>query len=125
MNSGDGVAQIKTGAKPRDKQCRVPVYERKEYLPGDNVDKTLKNLVIDLSDFTISEECDLKIKNFNNQTFSMICAKDHICSKKQMLKILMREIGQKPKSKTTAFHLRMIMDDPSCIFTVRRFLGKS
>ena len=84
------------------------------------------SLILDtkLEDMIISEECELKVKEHNEKTMMLVCAKEHCCESKPSLKMVVKDLGAKPQEKSLFFHLRMLHEDPSTLTTVRHLLDE-
>ena len=106
----------------RPRQVRVPKVDTLEYLPSN--EKKPLYLSLHNSDFFLNRECQIQINDINDTTLTLCCLRDHKCEKqKKSLKVMFREIGNKPKEPAIFFHLRMLHMDPSHINTIRQFLG--
>ena len=108
--------------RDRRGQIQFPQTEEQEFLPVSR-----GNLIYDIedSDFFLSKDCKLKIRQLNETTLGMCCAKNfskesHAC--KPTLRVIMKGMGIKPQQKAIVCHLRMILDDPSSLRCIQTFL---
>lgn len=111
------------GERQRRSQIRVPLTEPQDFIPAPNRGNLIYN--IQDSDFFISEDCKVKIRQQNENTLAMCCAKtfskeSHTC--KPTLRVIMKGMGVKPQQKAIVCHLRMVLDDPSSLRCIQTFL---
>ena len=106
----------------RPRQVEVTPTERLDYMPSSGKKPLYLNLK--KSDFYLNSDCELKISDINDTTLTLCCLRDHKCEEqKKSLKVLFREIGDKPQEPSIFFHLKMLHLDPSHLNTIRQFLG--
>ena len=124
MPSAPSREEVYGSAKPRRKQIKVQPQERIQYLPSEGKSPLQFNVSPDL--FMVNEHCDPKVQIVNNTFLSFVCKKqqeEHDCSQKS-IQVMFRDSLQTPDTSTISFHLKMIHDDPSHIFTIRRLLDE-
>ena len=95
-------------------------------MPSDS--KSPLQLSVTENHFMLNQECELKMKVVNNTFLSFVCQKNqnqqvHDCTQKS-IQVMYRDSLETPNSSSISFHLRMIHDDPSHIFTIRRLLDE-
>ena len=109
-----------------DRQIKLPAQEQRDYFPS----LQRNNLSFDLqtTDFVYNDHCSLTIKQINEKAFSLVCLKqltDDLNSKtKPSMKIMIRDLLEKPEITAKVFHLRFIEDNPATKRCVRRFLDE-
>ena len=109
-----------------DRQIKVPTQEPKDYIPS----LQRNNMIFDLNttDFVYNDNCRLTIKQVNEKTFSLVCLKqftDDVNNEtKPSMKIMIRDLLEKPEITAKVFHLRFIEDNPATKRCVRRFLDE-
>ena len=106
----------------RPRQVEYTPSEKLDYMPSSGKKPLYLNLK--KSDFYLNSDCELKISDINDTTLTLCCLRDHKCEEqKKSLKVLFRELGNKPKQPAIFFHLKMLHLDPSHLNTIRQFLG--
>ena len=105
------------------RQITVPPSENIEYIPAPQ-----GQLLFDIekSTFFLSPECELKVQQTNDLALALCCVRQHAnCTTNPSLRVMLRDLGEKPTEKSLYFHLRLLHDDPSILPTVRKLLGKT
>ena len=109
---------------PKKKQLKVTPQEKIQYLPS--AEKSPLQFSVTEKQFMLNEDCELKMKILNDTFLSFVCQKDqeeHDCNKKS-IQVMYRDSLESPTSSSISFHLRMIHDDPSHLFTIRKLLDE-